>query len=457
MASETQQAQGQEKQTRPQLIVSLVFIFGCLFFMVLLIAISSFITTGTALGGPLVLLGFPITIVGLNLLYLRRCWLRGSLILVSGIVILGYSLLGMLRGSLIGTFIAIPLIFLEVLLIGYFVLARYNVYFTITEEGQAKHVLRAGRFRKTIIQWKGYTLDEEWNVVPIGVPVKNGLEVEPETEGAKIYQQLSGFHRFLMGNLFGGFWFYGIWPLDAIHTYEFEWTGLSPAGEPVHHPKEKLDYIPLKEDVYFRSQPAIEDKNKVPLYIELALPIRVFNPVKAAFRIENWLEAVLNRIVAELREIIGELAYEDILAKRKKILGKLYKALSPILQDFRQKYGVFIREPRILKIDPPEEFRQATIRAYLAEREAERIDRVYAKIQEFEELGRLVRTLEALEKSPGQGAKWIIPLPGGVSDLLGRALGAQPLTQITAAELTAIRKLAEKALKEKEETEKEDH
>lgn len=308
--------------------------------------------------------------------------------------------------SVVGlSFIAVPII--------YFVLAPQNLYFTFIEEGTAKVVMRGGKVQKILIQWEGYTLNQDWQVV-----------------------ERAEFHRF------GGLRFYGWWPLDDIYTYEFSWTGITEDGAPDPHKEETLDYILLKEEIYWAKVEEAEDKKLLPLEIELILTIRIINPYKALFKVENWLEMVINRIKPGVRDVISTDIYHNLIKRPEAIGDMIYERLAKpggLIEEFREDYGVDLKKIQVKNINPPEGYREITLREYLAERErdrilieadaeaqrrkrvaegeSQRIELEYGKVKDFGDLGRLIRTLEALERSPAQGAKWIIPLPGGIEIL----------------------------------------
>ncbi len=79
-----------------------------------------------------------------------------------------------------------------------------------------------------------------------------------------------------------------------------------------------------------------------------------------------------------------------------------------------------------------------------AEAEKQRIAKVYGKILELGDLGKLIRTLEALEKSPGQGAKWIIPVPS-MADLFSQVFPGRNPDTLKTEEIRILREMLEKA------------
>lgn len=322
--------------------------------------------------------------------------------------------------------LGIAVLGIGVFLVIYFVLAPKNLFWTFVQEGTSKVVVRGDKFKQALIQWKGYTLNDDWEVV-------GGEE-----------KQL----------FFGGLMFYGWWPLDDIYIYDFTWTSIKENGEPQHHEKEVLDYILLKEDVYWTKVEKAEDMQMLPLDVELILSIRVINPYKALFAIENWLEAVINRIRPAVRNVITQGVYEELIRDKKAIGQKIKSKLQrKEIKDFKKTYGVELREVAVKDINPPEDYREETLRKYVAERardrieteadaETLRIERVYKAVQGFGDLGRLIRTLEALEKSPKEGAKWVIPLPGGTEFLRG-VFGKAP-ESVTPQEIKELREMVEK-------------
>jgi len=227
----------------------------------------------------------------------------------------------------------------------YFVLAPNDIFFTFIQEGTARIILKAGEFHKVLIQWEGKTLDGEGNVIP-------------------------GRER----HLFGGLRYCGLWPLYAIYKYKFQWTGVKDNGEFDPHPPEELDYILLMDDVYGFEVPSGEDKDLVPLDVGLTLTVRVVNPYKALFAIQNWYETMVNRIRPYVRDFLTTGTYEKLIKDTTRIDRGIWSRLTSegILDEFKDNYGVEIKKIEVKDINPREEYREATMKAWLGEREAER-------------------------------------------------------------------------------------
>jgi hypothetical protein len=283
----------------------------------------------------------------------------------------------------------------------YFYLAPNNKFFTFVKEGKAKLIMKGGECVKTLIQFKGYTIDHV-----------TGKVVRGEEK-----------------HLFGGLRFYGLWPLYDVTIYDFKWTNVDHKGQIIIHEPETLDYVLLRDDVYWANVEDAEDKNLLPLDIEVTLTIRVVNPYKAIFNVQNWLETVINRIKPAIRDSVTGKEFEELIKNEKDIGKEIFRKLSessegvPLLQEFEESYGARIKAIEIKDINPPEEHRKATLKKFLAKREREavvvnadaerkRIRAVYKTIQGFGDLGKLIRALEAAEKSPLASSLQVQAIPG---------------------------------------------
>lgn len=230
----------------------------------------------------------------------------------------------------------------------YFQLAPTNLYWTIIQEGTSKIVKRGGKAVKGLIQYKGKVLNEDWDVV-------DGQEEK---------------------HLFGGLRFYGWWPREEIHIYKLRWTSIQENGKTVQH-EEELDSILLKEKIYAMKIEGAEDKDGIPLDIDLLITLKVVNPYKAAFVGEDYLELVLNRTRPLFREYVRGFTFMELSAQKQRAGGELWKKLlvEKLIEEFKQDYGIQIKDGGIemKNITPPKEYQKAQTQKRLAETEAERV------------------------------------------------------------------------------------
>jgi hypothetical protein len=243
--------------------------------------------------------------------------------------------------------------------------------FTVVKEGTAKAVVRMGGFHKIIMAWKGFELDEEWNVKPV------------EEVGKKLH-------------LPGGLRFVGIWPLDKVYTYKFRWRGIEivEAREKVEFREKVIDYILVRPDVYWTKIEGAETAppERIPLDIEFLVTARVINPYKALFKAPpNWLENVLSRLNALFRDWVATKSLDEILAIRKEP-QKLWQELGNtdlIQKVFKEEWGILIEENGIQIRDvklPPEYQRAAAI---------ERMEKMKAAGRAQEILGTVIAAVVA--------------------------------------------------------------
>jgi len=359
----------------------------------------------------------------------------------------------------------------------YYFLAPRNMWFTFIKEGTAKTVVKGDAVEKFLIQWSDYTFNYK----------------EERTE--EKWQIIEGEEK----HLFGGLRLYSIFfPLYDIFVYRHKWTHLHENGEVVSH-DEWLDFVFLKEDMYVIEIPLVEEEDKLegaedinglPLGIQIVVPMRIVNPYVAVFRVRRWLPMISGIVESRLRRFVANFRYkEDLLnmsagsdieelhkstgvaAEFRAEAGEdLWKKFWQLLEeDLKEEggetgskdtirlYGVEINKPksRILKINPPASYRKLTTLQYEAERQKERIEieaeaekerirRVYQTIEKYGEVGKLVRALEAIEKGPGEGGKWVIPLPG-IAGIFKNVFGKE---EITAEEAQQLKKLLAEAEKD---------
>ena len=381
----------------------------------------------------------------------RRAILLGVLLTLSGIALLPLHLL-----------LRILLLLVIFFPLAYFGLGvrECNCYFTFIPEGTAKAIVRGDAWDKTLMQWDNHTLDNDGNVVPVDVWVKDGQKVEKGTPGAEKYEK----SKYLLG----GFRWYGWWPILDVYIHRFRWTGIKESGEIDPHPTEILDYILLRPDTYYCKVEDAEDKNGLPLTIELTLTMGICNPKKALFDIENWLETVINRIKPGVRDYVGQWIYKDLIGKKQAMGGELEKMLETTIEEFRKAYGVNVIHIEVRDIKPHKDYLDATIKEYVAEQTAKatvaeakgqkeaikitadgevlRIRRVFKEIEKFGDLGKLVRTLEAVEKST-LAASLAVQQITGLPELL-RGIFGKSTEEVTKEDLRKLREELEKTIKE---------
>ena len=349
-------------------------------------------------------IGMGIVVAG-GLLALIRNWkevigIGGTVVLWS---LLAYVLkLETLIGIVAGTSVLLVLI--------YFWWAPNNLYFTFVQEGTAKIVVRGDKFEMALIQWEGMVFTPNWNVIPVGVWTRrngeelslgiverNGTTWQVEERDGELFeiqvrktdhQPVKGAEekkiegtlrpqtepkRFL-GWLLGGFRYYGFWPFVDIYVYMFQWTGIDERGKVDRHEKEWLYFVVLKDDVYLIEVTQAEDKDRLPLDLQVLLTIQVRNPYQAIYKIQNWLETIKNRLGPAIRNRITQNTYEELITQQAALGAELFTNSRKIREEeFSERYGIVVRKIEVRDINPPKGMREETLKKFLAEREKESI------------------------------------------------------------------------------------
>lgn len=332
----------------------------------------------------------------------------------------------------IGLLAIVAIIFLGIALV-YF-LANHNIFWTLVEEGRAKAILKFGKFKRILLVYKGYRIN-------LSEGESEGDIKEDEGNSPK-----------------SGLKWIGIPFINSIHEYKFRWVSFEQAEEKgklvqktISH-EELIDYILVQDDVYYTFIRESETSDMIPVDVDLLLTIRIVNPYKALFRVQNWLEATLNQLKPVLRRYIANKTLNDLINKKEGV-GREFEDLlrgagaeidteeagRVNIGDYLERhYGVRIKKVGFVNIDPAGErgkiYQELMSQKWEAERnkeriltladaEVERLKRVYEKIESFGDTGLFIRTLEAIQQT-GQGEGNLVIFPfGAIEDLVRGWMG----------------------------------
>jgi hypothetical protein len=251
----------------------------------------------------------------------------------------------------------------------------------------------------------------------------------------------------------GGLRFYGLWPILDVGIYHLRWWDLQLAEggrqESVFH-EEVIDYVLLKPDVYWVKVEAAETRppERIPLNVEFLVTMRVENPYKAIFVAPiNWVENTTTRLSALFRSLVASSSLDELLELKGDPQG-IWKRLGkePLLQKtLRREWGILVEKGgiEIRDIGIPPEYQEAAAaqraEAMKAEGTRRRIEIEWGAIEKFGGLGRLVRTLEAVEKSPLAASLSVQAVPG-LQEVLRGVFGKAP-EALTPEECRALREV----------------
>lgn len=106
-------------------------------------------------------------------------------------------------------------------------------------------------------------------------------------------------------------------------------------------------------------------KDNVPVSINGVLYFLVANPGDAIIKVQNYTYAISQYAQTALRDVLGGMTFDEILAEREKI----GKAIEQIVESEAREWGLEVKGIRIQDIDVPEELKKMMSRQASAERE----------------------------------------------------------------------------------------
>ena len=106
-------------------------------------------------------------------------------------------------------------------------------------------------------------------------------------------------------------------------------------------------------------------KDNVPVSINGVVYFKVIDAQTAIIKVQNYLYAVTQFAQAALRDVVGGVSFDDLLAERQKI----GEDIEGIIQKQAEVWGLQVTAIKILDVDVPEELKKMMSRQASAERE----------------------------------------------------------------------------------------
>ena len=347
-------------------------------------------------------------------------------------------LIGLVLGLCIISAIAIPYSGLILIWLS----AKFNTLFTTVKEGTSKAVMRNTKFDRFILSYsnarfykdlgicgrkafkkyraiEGITwpiddydtyfdmpryLIEEANdkIAAIKQEECNTLEVansDNEKKG-RVYNLIKFLNtlKFITAYTNGIYWI-GFPPTIEIHRERFRWLSIEEIADEDGKSRKKitmrneiLDYVQHKIDTYPISLSDAETFHMVPLDGLIAVTARTENPRKSLFGTEKWMEVLESRLGSNIREVLANAKYKEIVrgrldedekSKEERVSRKIHvtdnilsdENLGGILTFLRRYAGIHVISVEIIRVDPSKELHEMFVRAstfvYVAKEQAE--------------------------------------------------------------------------------------
>jgi len=374
-------------------------------------------------------------------------------------------------------------------------LVNQNLFGTLVPENWARIVLRNFGYKKTLIQSTAKTIDEQGYVVPENQWVKDGIVVDEKTQGAKKYKEPPhwGGLRWVGIPPFDGILEYaqewahlkvGLTPRVVPHNEYLDVVFLGVDIYIISSPKGKSEDEESEQGKLVEKP--LEDRENVPLIIKWGLPMRIVNPRIAILEVKNWYPMIVSIFLRTAGPFVARHTFDPeiksmISDKGDSLKDEHWKMLE---EEFRGEgaivtpegnlriYGVELirRGFGIIAVDTTKEYAEAMTKEFMAEQErkatiirakaekqkvviaakaeaerleieakgqAKRISITYEEIKKYGDLGKLIRTLEAVEKSPLAASMTVQAIPG-IQEILRGVFGAERADAITKEDITIL-------------------
>ena len=167
-----------------------------------------------------------------------------------------------------------------------------------------------------------------------------------------------------------------------------------------------IDRVPVKistrlDTIQFRTESTLT-KDNVPVNVDSVLYMKPVDLEKSVLQVENYYQATQLAAQTTLREVIGKVTLNDLLAEREKVGATLRE----IIDEKTEAWGIKVTSVEVRDVIIPSSLQDAMSRQAQAERE--RIARVTLATAEFEASQKMIEAAKMYEQSPdGLRLRWM--------------------------------------------------
>ena len=188
--------------------------------------------------------------------------------------------------------------------------------------------------------------------------VVKGILIVPQSE-TQIIERLGKYHRTLPSGI------NIIWPiLDRPREMYYRYV-MSDFNGNTYVRNKLTKKIDLREQLIDFPPQSVITKDNVMTSINAILYYQIIDPIKAVYEIANLPDAIEKLTQTTLRNVIGELEFDETLTSRDTINTKL----RDVLDDATNKWGVKVNRVEVQDITPPASVKEAMEQQMQAERE----------------------------------------------------------------------------------------
>lgn len=167
-----------------------------------------------------------------------------------------------------------------------------------------------------------------------------------------------------------------------------------------------IDRAPIKistrlDTIQFRTESTLTRDN-VPVNVDSVLYMKPVDLEKAVLAVENYYQATQLASQTTLREVIGKVSLNELLAEREKVGARLRE----IIDEKTESWGIKVTSVEVRDVIIPANLQDAMSRQAQAERE--RIARVTLATAEFEASAKMIEAAKMYESSEqGLRLRWM--------------------------------------------------
>jgi regulator of protease activity HflC (stomatin/prohibitin superfamily) len=167
-----------------------------------------------------------------------------------------------------------------------------------------------------------------------------------------------------------------------------------------------IDRAPMKistriDTIQFRTESTLT-KDNVPVNVDSVLYMKPVDLEKAVLQVENYYQATQLASQTTLREVIGKVSLNELLAEREKVGAHLRE----IIDEKTEAWGIKATAVEVRDVIIPSNLQDAMSRQAQAERE--RMARVTLATAEFEASAKMIEAAKMYEASPeGLRLRWM--------------------------------------------------
>lgn len=188
--------------------------------------------------------------------------------------------------------------------------------------------------------------------------VVKGFKIVKQAE-TMIIERLGRYNRTLISGI------NIIWPfIDQPRPINWRYTTVAPNGQKIIITK-LTNTIDLRETLYDFPRQNVITKDNVTIEIDAMIYFQVTDPAKSVYEVANFPDAIEKLTQTTLRNVIGELDFDECLVSRDTINRKLRE----ILDSASDKWGVKVNRVELQDITPPRDIKEAMEKQMRAERD----------------------------------------------------------------------------------------